>query len=295
MINILDPFQPKNKKPNQPIIITYSTCFYILKSKFDPSFYIQWMKNMLSIVKNFNLVIYTNLIFLGDIKIIENDPNSKIKNNPLIKIINKPLYNFYCYRYKDLWIANHSKNLSLKETSWELNMLWNEKIAFVNETIKMQYFKTENYGWCDIGYFRNRPEDTHTNKLYNWSSFDVIHSLSQKNVIYYGCVNNDSNYINYLTDIINNKNKKGLPFFPIPEEQISISGGFFILQKNKINWWFNTYYQKLNLYLTNDYLVKDDQIILADCIFTNYIRNNFFLFHENYSYDNWFMFQRILK
>jgi len=290
MINTLQPFQP-----NQPIIITYSTCFYILKSKFDPSFYIQWMKNMLSIVKNFNLVIYTNIIFLGDIKIIENDPNSKIKNNPLIKIINKPLYNFYCYRYKDLWIANHSKNLSLKETSWELNMLWNEKIAFVNETIKMQYFKTENYGWCDIGYFRNRPEDTHTNKLYNWSSFNVIHSLSQNNFIYYACVNNDSNYINYLTDIINNKNKKELPSFPIPEEQISVSGGFFILQKNKINWWFNTYYQKLNLYLTNDYLIKDDQIILADCIFTNSIRNNFFLFHENDSYDNWFMFQRILK
>ena len=40
--------------------ITFSSCFYIIKSKFDPSKYIEWMKNFLSIVNEFNLVIYTD-------------------------------------------------------------------------------------------------------------------------------------------------------------------------------------------------------------------------------------------
>jgi hypothetical protein len=41
-------------------------------------------------------------------------------------------------------------------------MLWSEKISFVKETMDNQYFNTEYYGWCDIGYFRNRSNDLHT-------------------------------------------------------------------------------------------------------------------------------------
>jgi hypothetical protein len=41
-------------------LITLSTCWYILKSKFDIKTYIKWIKNLLSIVSNFNLVIYTD-------------------------------------------------------------------------------------------------------------------------------------------------------------------------------------------------------------------------------------------
>ena len=40
--------------------ITFSSCFYIIKSKFDPSVYIEWMTNFISIVSHFNLVIYTD-------------------------------------------------------------------------------------------------------------------------------------------------------------------------------------------------------------------------------------------
>ena len=74
----------------------------------------------------------------------------------------------------------------------------------------------------------------------------------------------------------------------------SVAGGFFILYKDKIKWWTKTFDTKLQLYFKNNYLVKDDQIILMDCIFTN--PENFSLFRENNpSFDNWFMFQRILN
>jgi hypothetical protein len=265
--------------------ITFSSCFYIIKSKFEPSIYIQWMNNFISIVNNFNLVIYT-------------DENSgkyiNTNGNPKIKIIIKPFDQFFNYKYKDYWIENHKKNIFTNSwSSWELNMLWSEKIRFVKETIERKYFDTEFYGWCDIGYFRDRPNDLHSSNLLNWPNNEKIMKLD-KNKICYACINNDNGYINQLLNLVNNKNINGLPVHQIPSTQISIAGGFFIIHKDKIDWWVNTYNTKLELYFKHNYLVKDDQIILVDCVFSNL--NDFILFRENnYPLDNWFMFQRILN
>ena len=98
--------------------------------------------------------------------------------------------------------------------------------------------------------------------------------------------------MNYLHKIVNNKSSIGLPIQEIPATQNSVAGGFFVLHKDKINWWAETYDAKLSAYFKNNYLVKDDQIILADCILSN--MNEFLLFRENNGKnDNWFMFQRI--
>jgi hypothetical protein len=243
------------------------------------------MNNFISIVNNFYLVIYT-------------DQNSfkyiNTKNNPKIKIVIKPLESFYNYQYKSYWIINHQKNYLLNDKScWELNMLWSEKIQFVKETAEQKYFDTEFYGWCDIGYFRNRPEDTHTSRLSNWGNNNQILN-DHMDKICYACITSYKNYINYLYKIVNNRNEKGLPAQPIPPNQNSIAGGFFILHKKNIDWWSITYDSKLRLYFENDYLVKDDQIILVDCIFSNLDR--FSLFSESLeNIDNWFMFQRILN
>ena len=265
--------------------ITFSSCFYIIKSKFDSSTYIQWMNNFLSIVNNFNLVIYTDE---NSFKYIDKRENNRIM------IIIKPLEQFYNYRYKYYWIENHKKNFLLNDKScWQLNMLWAEKIWFVNETIERKYFETEFYGWCDIGYFRNRPEDLNTKFLSTWPSTNKILLLDRKKISY-ACINNDNDYFNYLNKIINRKNFLGLPIKPIPPHQPSVAGGFFILYKDKIKWWVKTFDTKLQLYFKHNYLVKDDQIILIDCILTN--PENFSLFREkNPLFDNWFMFQRILS
>jgi len=151
--------------------ITFSSCFYIIKSKFEPSQYVEWMNNFISIVNNFNLVIYTDQ---NSIKYI------KTNENPRIKVVIKSIEDFYNYKYKDFWIENHKKNLLLNDKScWELNMLWAEKIPFVKQTIQRKYFDTEFYGWCDIGYFRNRIHDyidTNTSQLINWPNKDKINS-----------------------------------------------------------------------------------------------------------------------
>jgi hypothetical protein len=254
-----------------------------MNSKFEPSIYVEWMNNFISIVNHFNLVIYTDE---NSVKYINT------RNNAKIKIVIKPFECFYNYKYKDYWIENHKKNSLLNHnTCWELNMLWSEKIQFVKETVEKKYFDTDLYGWCDIGYFRNRPDDTHTNSVSYWGTNQVlINQIPDK--IYYACVD-DTNIASFY-NIVNNRNDKGLPSQPIPPTQKSIAGGFFVLHKQNMDWWANTYDNKLKLYFENDYLVKDDQMILVDCVLSN--MDKLILFRENINnVDNWFMFQRILN
>ena len=267
--------------------ITFSTCFYIIKSKFDPSTYIYWMHNFISIVNDFNLVIYTDQ---NSLKYIDT------KSNPRIKVIIKPIEKFHHYQYKDQWIVNHEKNVYLnKRVDWLVNMLWSEKIWFVKESCERKYFDTEFYGWCDIGYFRNRPKDLHTLYLDKWACPEKIMILDPTK-IHYACVNNDTEYMNQMFKLINNKNEKGLPAIPIPPIQQSIAGGFFILYKEKIEWWSHIYDAKVRDYFKHKYLVKDDQIILANCILDQQLKHHFQLHYENnQNFDNWFMFQRILQ
>jgi hypothetical protein len=217
------------------------------------------MNNFISIVKHFNLVIYTDE---NAIKYIDTKSNSRIK------VVIKPIEDFYQYEKKDLWIKNHEKNIYLNGmVHWKVNMLWSEKIWFVKETIERKYFETDFYGWCDIGYFRNRTNDLHTINLENWCNYNTSNVLEKnKNKILYACTNNDYQFLNWLHQLINNKSKTGLPIKPIPPTQQSFAGGFFIIHKDKIGWWTETYDSLLKKYFENNYLVKDDQIILANCI-----------------------------
>jgi len=241
---------------------------------------------MLSNVNSYNLVIYSDEESCR--------PLTKYLSNPRIRLIVKPYEEFYGYRYKDDWIKNHETNDLMNRTvDWKVNMLWSEKIHFVDQTIREQYFNSEFYGWCDIGYFRATPRDLSVDELKNWGSTVAIRKL-QKDKIYYALVNNDDEYINAAYRRINDKNEHGLPKMPTPAFQISIAGGFFVCHRDNIDWWKRVYDEKLRLYFQHGYLVKDDQHIILDCVFSNSSR--FFLCRENNpAYDNWFLFQRFLR
>ena len=272
------------------INITFSTCWYILKSKFGKSRYEKWFSNYLSNVKNHYLVIYTN-------------EESKsmllpyIKNNTNIKLVTLDIEDFYNYQYKEKWIENHKKNDLLNnnsrfKTDWKLNMLWSEKISFVKKTIDEKYFDTDWYGWCDVGYFRGTSRDICVEKIQFWPNHTKIEELN-KNMIHYSKINYNIESMNTLFKIINHKNEYGLPKSPIPPGQASIAGGFFLCYKENIEWWHKTYDDKLKLYFENNYLIKDDQIIIINCIFENL--HKFKLWQENDpNFDKWFMFQRLL-
>jgi hypothetical protein len=262
------------------INVTFSTCWYIAKSKFNASTYAVWIDNMLANVNNYYLVVYTD----NDSKyMIE-----KYTSNPNIKIIVKPFEGFYTYKYKKEWIENHARNPLLNtRIDWKINMLWSEKVHFVKNTMNNKYFETDYYGWCDIGYFRDSSTDLRT-----WPSSVKINNLN-KNTVYYAIVNNNTQYMNVLQMLIQNKNKYGLPICQLPADQVSIAGGFFITHKENVDWWANTYDEKLQLYFRHNYLVKDDQIIVIDCIFSD--MKHFTLMKEvDPRFDIWFQFRRHL-
>jgi hypothetical protein len=273
-------------------LITLSTCWYILKSKFDIKTYLCWITNLLSIVSNFNLVIYTDHNSLKTFIHLINFTNKKIK------IILKHFDCFHTYKYKDYWITNHKKsNLILhSHIDWQLNMLWNEKVFFVNETAQNKYFDTLYYGWCDIGYFRNRPNDLHSHFLINWPNNNKLLNKSyfNKNYIHYGCIqNNIFTYSSLQNDIKTHYLNKLTNQPTYQMEEICFAGGFFILKKELTNTYMKLYDEKLMYYFTNDLIIKDDQTIIMDLIFTN---PSLFCSHteDNFKYDNWFMFQRLL-
>ena len=183
-------------------------------------------------------------------------------------------------------------------------MLWSEKVHFVYEVVKKKYFDTEYYGWCDIGYFRNRKDnivdndielnDTDIKLLTNWPDNHKIQKLDKKK-IHYGLLNNNRQFLDNIHNQINNKTIHKLPTIQTNPNIIGFSGGFFILHHKKAKFWKKLYNNKLRLYFENNYLVKDDQIIVLDCILTNNTMHHFELHTENIrGKDNWFMFQRIL-
>lgn len=265
--------------------VTFSSCWYNFKAKFDNSTYLKWIDNMLSNVNNYNLVVYCDNSSKKDLE--------KYESNPRIKIIVKPHNQFYNYKYRENWILNHEKNEKLKDwIDWKVNMLWCEKVHFVYDTLINKYFDTEFYGWCDIGYFRNRACDLSTETLMTWPNPNIINSLNKEKV-YYGCIQNNGDYMNKLTSEISNRNEYGLPKNPISIDQTSIAGGFFIAHKDKVPRWREIFDEKLALYFKHKYLVKDDQMIIIDCMFSHI--HDFFICREYDSrYDIWFMFQRLL-
>lgn len=268
--------------------VTFVTSWYNLNSKLDKNIYKDWMKNLLLNVNNFNLVIYTN-------KESYNLFDEFIENNSKIKVIFKEWEDFYCYKWVDKWIENHKKNDSLNDksmynTEWKLNMLWNEKISFVNETKEKNIFESDWYGWCDIGYFRG-GNNLKPDEIKNWPNNDKIVSLD-KDKIYYGLPGNRIEMKNVYERVIN-INENNMPKIPIPKDQVTVAGGFFISHKKNIDWWFNIFYNKLENYFLHKYLVKDDQMIIIDCIFNN-LNNFIFVEEKDIKKDRWFVFQSFL-
>jgi len=283
------PFQKIKQTPQ--ILLTLSTCFYVLKSKFSPKKYVKWMSNLLSLANKFNLVIYTDTLSFEYIKSVSG------LSNPNVRIVLKPLEEFELYKYKDEWIRNHSNsNLKLHENiSWELNMLWNEKVFFVKDTIHKGYFKTIHYGWCDIGYFRNNPNNIPTTLLNNWPSTKKLLSMPFiSNYIHYAKVQKNSEIHTNELHHVNNHYLNNLSTHPCSDlHENHFSGGFFILKNQIINSYAKLYEEKLKYYFDNKYIIKDDQTILLDIIATN---SQLFYIHENFitGMDEWFIFQLIL-
>ncbi len=124
--------------------------FNIPKSKANHATYIQWMQNM--------LVIQNRMIIFCDESSAELLKSLR-KGNPCATIIVETTFEeFYCYKYIDIFRAQHEIDHEKNIHSVELYLIWNEKSNFLKMAIEIEkLFKAphnDKFVWCDIGCFR---------------------------------------------------------------------------------------------------------------------------------------------
>ena len=124
-------------------MITIVTAWYTLNNKFDISNYQIWIDNFLANA-NCNIIIFTNETSKHILNNYANKPN--------IHIIIKELSEFFTYKYSSNWIKDLllSENPLKGKISWQVNMLWNEKINFVKHAADINFFNTDIFAWFDI-------------------------------------------------------------------------------------------------------------------------------------------------
>jgi hypothetical protein len=256
-----------------------ASCFYAIKSKFSVQLYNEWINNFLQVTtsnENNKIVIFTNKLSRVFIPEFNN-----------VTIIELEFEDFYLYKYKDNFINNHKKNIFFTGLDWRLVMLWCQKIWFIKYALTLSLTDDNWVNWCDIGYFRCRNEgpmcDLQLSELNGWGT---IPEWFDSEYIYYGLVVPSS--IPIIKNMIRNK-------INIPPHQISIAGGFFICSKSNLDWWETTFENKLIHYFNENILIKDDQLIIIDCICSEDTGYKFKLLHDNSNYDPWFPFQRFLQ
>lgn len=267
-------------------MITFVTCWYRMNSKLSQDVYIKYIHNFLDNVSNANIVIYTNTDSYEDVQFAESKSNMKII-----------LCDFYEFETNKLipFLQKNKNNPSYtnKSLDIELQMVYLEKVAFLKKTIDHNPFNSTWFGWCDIGYFRCRNVDIQMNQIKQWPRKNIENNL-EKDKIYYGNVNGNVRHVFNLFTICVNQNAAGLPKMQLPHDMVAISGGFCLLHRDKMTWYYDKFYDLLNKYVHNGYYVKDDQMIIFNCIALNQVHFKICTEFDK-MYDNWFMFQRILS
>lgn len=256
------------------------SCFYALKSKFSVETYSKWITYFIRINtenKENKIIIFT-------------DAKSK-KYLPIhssISIIECEINEFYMFKYKEQFIHNFNNNKSFIELDWQLVMLWCEKIYFVKKA-SLIYPDSKWVCWCDIGYFRCRPhKDLLLEELIHPYVWGEIPDWFSNEYIYYGLTTNS--HIQQIKSICSLGKEQ------VPIHQNSIAGGFFVCSLDKLYLWGDLFENKCIKYFNNNYIIKDDQIIIADCIFSPDTSIHFRLLRDTHiKYDTWFPFQRILR
>ena len=259
-----------------PINITFSSCLYYMKNRHGHERHMNWFRDFIHIVSQFYLVIYTGKheydFICNEIRQLDEVAQQKIK------VVLKPVSEFHNSKYERFWMDNNARSeCKLAELAdWHLNMLWCEKTHFVKETIEKQYFDTEYYGWCDIGYFR----DTLSSDAYrertrkHWPNPNKINRL-HKDKVYYGCNIPPSQLhkcYNYHVRHFHPSNidaTTGIPRDLYNRHSHLVSGGFYITGREKALWWCCQFQEMLERYITNNAVIQDDQHIIAHCVFVS--------------------------
>lgn len=122
---------------------TIVTAFYLMKSKFSPDKYKEWISNFLNL--RMNCLLFTNQqtkLWLSE--------NFDLQN---IKIEILEMDQFITSKYD--WQKQYEMDDEKYHTR-ELYMVWNEKINFLKIACDKNPYQSEWFLWCDMGSLRQK-------------------------------------------------------------------------------------------------------------------------------------------
>ena len=241
--------------------------FNIPKSKANHKTYKGWMKNMLSIQNR--MVIFCDTSSFELIRGLR-------KGNPCPTIIIETKFEeFHCYKYIDIFRAQHAIDHENNIHSVELYLIWNEKSNFMKRAVieieKMfRLPHNDKFVWCDIGCFR-----TPNTRFFKWPDSTKIP---------------DDRMLLLEVEPLPLEEPSVLPDFTYTNH---IGGTIFAGSASAILKWHDAYYEMLERLYSMGRFVGKDQTIMSSvyieqpemCVCVKY--------PEGY-YDRWFYLQDYL-
>ena len=225
-------------------IITY---YYLIKSKFPPSTYIQWINNFLQI--DTPMIIFTNT-----------DTYQKLFNRLKVKDKKIKFYileieQFLVFKYYDYFKKDHIRDKERTRHSPELYMIWNNKLDFIEKVIKEDPFKTEWFFACDIGCMR---DPTIMDKYKNWPKMNKLEKHKNK--------------VSLLSvEPFTNKELKIKKdeYYDFSKIFCRVAGGFCIGKKEPLLKWKKKFFYTLEAMIKQDMFIGKDQNIINICYLHN--------------------------
>ena len=239
--------------------------FNIPKSKANHATYVVWMRNMLSI-KN-RMIVFCDAASVELIRGLR-------KSLPTI-IVETRFEEFHCYKYIDIFRAQHEIDHEKKIHSVELYLIWNEKSNFLKRAIEIQNIVNseqkidDKFVWCDIGCFR-----TPNTRFIKWPDAQKIPD-DKMLLLEVDPLHREPNVLPDLT-LVNH-----------------IGGTIFAGSSQAILKWHDAYYAMLERLYAMGRFVGKDQTIMASV----YIEQPELCYCVKYPrgyYDRWFFLQDYL-
>jgi hypothetical protein len=213
--------------------------FNIPKSKANHETYARWMKNMLAMQNR--MIIFCDV---ASFKLIQ----SLRANNPCPTIIVQTKFEeFHCYKYVDIFKAQHEIDHEKDMHSVELYLIWNEKSNFLKRAIEIEKsFKephSNKFVWCDIGCFRTPNVD-----FLKWPDAAKIP---------------DDKMLLLEVEPLNEPSVLEPSVLPNLTFTNHIGGGIFAGSSSTILKWHDTYYKMFERLHSMGRFVGKDQIIMS--------------------------------
>lgn len=212
---------------------TIVTAFYLMKSKFHPDKYKNWILNFIHL--NMNCILFTNQMTK---QWMESWTDLSKFNVEIME-----MDNFITSKYD--WNAQYTID-DEKYHSRELYMIWNEKINFLKIASEKNPYHTDWFLWCDMGSLRQAIFQN-----FDFTSSNVFSQLDQ-NKTYFFRIKNTKHHNGYFI--------KNLDKYLCKKQDLTIvQGGFILTNISSCNDIHQEYYQLLDILYNKGLFIGKDQ------------------------------------